>query len=230
MSTLQQQNEHTAPIADSVRRSAGWCSRSAFLVAFRAAQLVSTITALGLLAFLVDYGSHGSFELAVSVISLTYLVVIASATLPLNLYALTAVSVFEAAVFALWAAASATLGSRYSQYSCTIHAPKDDGDFYYGVWDYLHALSKECKVGQASIAFAAFSAFLSLCALCLLCVNVLAPMNAVFVGEVRPEGTRAHLRRFTALAVACAPGTANNDVETPAPVTVEAVNPVTEHA
>ncbi|CAR23005.1 KLTH0D16940p [Lachancea thermotolerans CBS 6340] len=225
MSTLQQQNEHTAPIASPV----AWYSSSVFLVAVRVAQFASTITALGLLAYLLNGSGSGGFELAVPAISLTYLVVVASATLPLNLFAAAAVAVFEVAIFALWIAASGRVGVAYGQYNCAAVSSWDDYEFYYDFdFDYDYDLGTACRAGQAAIAFAAFSALLSACALCLLCVNVLIPLNTGFVGGVRPEGAGARLRRFTALAIARAETA--GDVEARASHVIEAPVPVTSGA
>ncbi|CUS20155.1 LAQU0S01e00210g1_1 [Lachancea quebecensis] len=226
MITAQQRNDLITPATGSVASPAAWYSSTAFLAAVRLVQFASSITALGLLAYIVDYTGGAGFQIAVSAISLTYLIVVASATLPLNLYALVAIFVFETAIFALWVATSATLGSHYRQYTCTVYAPQGDSSLYYGYQNYFNALNKECKVGKASTAFAAFSAFLSLCALCLLWVNVLAPMNAGFFNGTRPDGATTHLRRFTALAIARAPA-AGEDVEAD-PVTAEESVPVTD--
>ncbi|CEP64905.1 uncharacterized protein LALA0_S14e01904g [Lachancea lanzarotensis] len=226
MSTSQQQqNENLTAATDFISSPAAWYSRTAFLASVRVVQFVSTITALGLLATLIDIGDDRGFELAVSVISFVYLIVIAAAPLPLNLYSLIAVSVFETTIFSLWVAASATLGNSYSYYTCTFNAPQGDGAYYYGFWgDYLAEFSKQCKIGKASIAIAAFSAFLSLCAFFLLCVNVLVPLKTTSVGEMNAEGTRAYLSRFTALAITRTPFLAG-DIEKTGPVDAEAAEP-----
>ncbi|CUS20154.1 LAQU0S01e00188g1_1 [Lachancea quebecensis] len=229
MSTVQLHDKHMTPVASP----AAWYSSNILLVAIRFAQFASSITALGLLAYLVNYGDDRGFELAVSAISLTYLLVVAFAPLPLNLYSQTALAVFGVSVFALWTAASGTLGVEYGQYNCSAYSSSGSYNYYFDYYSYFGSLGTECRAGQSSIAFAAFSAFLSLCELGLLCVNVLVPMNAAFVAAVQPEGTAAHLRRFTALAIARAPGTAQNDVEAAVPVaagaseTVESAAPVT---
>ncbi|SCU80602.1 LAFA_0C00210g1_1 [Lachancea sp. 'fantastica'] len=221
MSSTQHQNENLAHVTESISSPTAWYSHRVFLVTFRILQFASTITALGLIAFLVDSGSTSGFELAVSAISLTYLIVVASAKLPLNLYSVVALSASEVVIFALWVGASATLGIGYDQYSCEIYW---SGGGSYGYFDfsyYFQSLSKECRVGKASIAFAAFSAFLSLCALALFCKNVSVPMNAVLAGKVHTEDTRAYLCRFTGLAIANASVDADA-VDESGPVDVEA--------
>ncbi|CEP62630.1 uncharacterized protein LALA0_S06e00100g [Lachancea lanzarotensis] len=228
MSTSRQkQNEHLTLVTDSIGSPPAWYSRTAFLVTVRVAQFVSSITAVGLLATLFDTGYGRSFELAVSVISSVYLIVIASAPLPLNIYSLIAVFVFETAIFALWVAASATLGDGYGNYTCTSKARQGGGAPYSGFWsDYYRSLFlKQCKVGKASIAIAALSAFLSLCAFVLLCVNVLMPLKAVSVGQMNAEDNRAHLSRFTALAFIKSPPLVG-DIERACPVEAEVAEPV----
>lgn len=220
MSTAHLHNEHMTPIASP----AAWYSSNVLLAAIRIAQFVSTITALGLLAYLVNLGDDRGFELAVSAISLTYLIVVASATLPLNLYSLTALAVFDVAIFALWVAASGTLGVGYGHYNCSVYA--SDYDFFSSFYSFFRDMGVECRSGQVSIAFASFSAFLSLCELALLCVNVMVPMNAAFVAAVRPEGTASRLRRFTGLAIARTPAV-TGDIEAAAPVAAEPAEPAT---
>lgn len=195
-----------------------------FLAAVRVAQFASTSTALGLLAYLMSTDNGSGFELAVSAVSLAHLLVVFLAPLPLNLYSLIALAVFEVAMLALWTAASGTLGVDYGEYSCSTYSYDDSYNYFFDTRSYFSSLARECRVGQASLAFASFSAFLSLCALCLLCVNVLAPMNAVFANGVHPEGASAHLRRFTGLAIARAPA-AGGDVEGAGPVATEAAEP-----
>lgn len=202
MITLQQQKEHMTPATDSKLNPTAWYSHSALLVAVRVAQLVSTITTLGLTARLVDNSNDPNLELTVSVISLAFLIVIAAAPLPLNLYSLVAMCIFETDILALWVAASGTLGSGYSD-TCTFY-PKNNNRSQVP-WEVLAKIPKECKISKASIAFTAFSTLLFLCSVALLCMNVLVPIKARSVRELSPEGTRAYLSRFTALSITHAP-------------------------
>ncbi|CEP64497.1 uncharacterized protein LALA0_S12e00144g [Lachancea lanzarotensis] len=190
------------PSTDSKLNPTAWYSHSALLVAVRVAQFVSTITTLGLTARLVDNSNEPNLELTVSVISLAFFIVIAAAPLPLNLYSLVAMCIFETDIFALWVAASGTLSSGYSDI-CTFYSGNNDRTHV--PWEVLAGISKECKIGKTSIAFTAFSTFFFLCSVALLCMNVLVPIKARSVRELSPQDTRAYLSRFTALSITHTP-------------------------
>lgn len=147
---------------------------------------MTSVATVGLLAYVMDTQGTTSYSLAISVISVVYLILIILIPVEANVYAV-CVLVFEFVVASLWLGACIVQGIISGGYNCTYAQYTYWSQYYYFHFTWV----TPCRAEQATIGLAAFSFVLSMLACAIFWLNVIVPVNRVFEGSCEYV---AHLR------------------------------------